>query len=154
MISETSAAYIAGLFDGEGHIQYKQYMRKRFHNKKPYPTWNIKMEMAMTDKSVLLLVQDLLGCGTVNEKRYKTPYTVGWKKQWRWRCQFRDAYYVALLLLPYIHVKREDLNNIIKHYSHLNREEVKAKVIDITNHKLYKQKQMKKSVTRSLIDYD
>ena len=139
MISETSAAYIAGLFDGEGHIQYKQYMRKRSHNKKPYPTWNIKMEMAMTDKSVLLLVQDLLGCGTVNEKRYKTPYTVGWKKQWRWRCQFRDAYYVALLLLPYIHVKRE---------------EVKAKVIDITNHKLYKQKQMKKSVTGSLIDYD
>jgi|TARA_Y100000114_G_scaffold125015_1_gene120907 hypothetical protein len=154
MISETSAAYIAGLFDGEGHIQYKQYMRKRSHNKKPYPTWNIKMEMAMTDKSVLLLVQDLLGCGTVNEKRYKTPYTVGWKKQWRWRCQFRDAYYVALLLLPYIHVKREDLNNIIKHYSHLNKEEVKAKVIDITNHKLYKQKQMKKSVTGSLIDYD
>jgi hypothetical protein len=154
MISETSAAYIAGLFDGEGHIQYKQYMRKRSHNKKPYPTWNIKMEMAMTDKSVLLLVQDLLGCGTVNEKRYKTPYTVGWKKQWRWRCQFRDAYYVALLLLPYIHVKREDLNNIIKHYSHLNREEVKAKVIDITNHKLYKQKQMKKTMTNSLVDYD
>ena len=139
MISETSAAYIAGLFDGEGHIQYKQYMRKRSHNKKPYPTWNIKMEMAMTDKSVLLLVQDLLGCGTVNEKRYKTPYTVGWKKQWRWRCQFRDAYYVALLLLPFIHVKREEVN---------------AKVIDITNHKLYKQKQMKKSVTGSLIDYD
>ena len=52
MISETSAAYIAGLFDGEGHIQYKQYMRKRSHNKKPYPTWNIKMEMAMNDKSV------------------------------------------------------------------------------------------------------
>ena len=154
MISETSAAYIAGLFDGEGHIQYKQYMRKRSHNKKPYPTWNIKMEMAMTDKSVLLLVQDLLGCGTVNEKRYKTPYTIGWKKQWRWRCQFRDAYYVALLLLPYIHVKREDLNNIIKHYSHLNREEVKAKVIDITNHKLYKQKQKKKSMTNSLVDYD
>jgi hypothetical protein len=154
MISETSAAYIAGLFDGEGHIQYKQYMRKRSHNKKPYPTWNIKMEMAMTDKSVLLLVQDLLGCGTVNEKRYKTPYTVGWKKQWRWRCQFRDAYYVALLLLPYIHVKREDLNNIIKHYSHLNKEEVKAKVIDITNHKLYKQKQMKKTMTNSLVDYD
>ena len=154
MISETSAAYIAGLFDGEGHIQYKQYMRKRSHNKKPYPTWNIKMEMAMTDKSVLLLVQDLLGCGTVNERRYKTPYTLGSKKQWRWRCQFRDAYYVALLLLPYIHVKREDLNNIIKHYSHLNREEVKAKVIDITNHKLYRQKQKKKSMTNSLVDYD
>ena len=34
MISETDAAYIAGLFDGEGHIQYKQYMRQRKNNKK------------------------------------------------------------------------------------------------------------------------
>ena len=80
MISEANAAYIAGLFDGKGHIQYKQYMRKRKNNKKPYPTWSIRMEMAMTDKSVLLLVHDLLGCGTVTEKKYKTAYTVGWKK--------------------------------------------------------------------------
>ena len=140
MISEANAAYIAGLFDGEGHIQYKQYMRQRKNNKKPYPTWSIRMEMAMTDKSVLLLVHDLLGCGTVTEKKYKTPYTVGWKKQWRWRCQSRDAYYVALLLLPYVHVKREDINKIIKHYSYLNKEQVKAKVIHIANHKLYKEK--------------
>ena len=138
MISEVDAAYIAGLFDGEGHIQYKQYMRQRKNNKKPYPTWSIRMEMAMTDKSVLLLVHDLLGCGTVTEKKYKTAYTVGWKKQWRWRCQSRDAYYVALLLLPYVHVKREDINKIIKHYSYLNKEQVKAKVINIANHKLYR----------------
>ena len=138
MISEANAAYIAGLFDGEGHIQYKQYMRQRKNNKKPYPTWSIRMEMAMTDKSVLLLVHDLLGCGTVTEKKYKTAYTVGWKKQWRWRCQSRDAYYVALLLLPYVHVKREDINKIIKHYSYLNKEQVKAKVINIANHKLYR----------------
>ena len=38
MITETDVAYIAGLFDDEGHIQYKQYMRKRAHNKKAYPT--------------------------------------------------------------------------------------------------------------------
>ena len=101
MISDVTAAYIAGLFDGEGHIQYKQYMRQRPHNKKPYPTWSVRMEIAMTDKSVLLLVHDLLGVGTVTEKKYKTAYTVGWKRQWRWRCQLRDAYYVCLLLQPY-----------------------------------------------------
>ena len=32
MISETDAAYIAGLFDGEGSIQYKQYDRQRKNN--------------------------------------------------------------------------------------------------------------------------
>ncbi len=53
MVSETDISYIAGLFDGEGCITYKQYMRKRTHQKKAYPTWSIRMEMAMTDESVL-----------------------------------------------------------------------------------------------------
>ena len=38
MVSETDISYIAGLFDGEGCITYKQYMRKRKHQKKAYPT--------------------------------------------------------------------------------------------------------------------
>ena len=53
MISETDAAYIAGLFDGEGSVSYKQYMRKKPHNKKAYPNWQIRMEISMTDKNVL-----------------------------------------------------------------------------------------------------
>ena len=35
MVSETDIAYLAGLFDGEGNIQYKQYMRQRRNNEKP-----------------------------------------------------------------------------------------------------------------------
>ena len=72
MISDTDIAFIAGLFDGEGCITYKQYMRKRKHNKKAYPTWSIRMELAMTDESVLRWVHEGLGVGTVGEKRYKT----------------------------------------------------------------------------------
>ena len=33
MIPECDRAYIAGLFDGEGCVSYKQYNRKRAHNK-------------------------------------------------------------------------------------------------------------------------
>ena len=105
MLSETDISYNAGLLDGEGCITYKQYMRKRTHQKKAYPTWSIRMEMAMTDESVLRWVHEVLQVGTVGEKRYKTSYTKGWKKQWRWRCQFRDAYFVARLFWPYSHVK-------------------------------------------------
>ena len=82
MVRESDIVYIAGLFDGEGSVSYKQYMRKRKHNKKAYPTWQIRLEIAMTDKSLLLWLHEVLGVGTVNVKRYKTPYTVGWKKQW------------------------------------------------------------------------
>ena len=51
MIAQTDLAYIAGLFDGEGSVSYKQYMRKRDKHKKAYPTWQIRLEIAMTDES-------------------------------------------------------------------------------------------------------
>ena len=39
---ESDIAYIAGLFDGEGSVYYKQTMKKRGKDKKAYPTWNIQ----------------------------------------------------------------------------------------------------------------
>ena len=93
----------------------------------------------MTDKSVLLLVHDLLGVGTVT-KRKNGRGSLGKKQQWRWRCQLRDAYYVCLLLQPYAHVKLEKINKIIKHYSELGTEKIKAKVIDIANYKIKRQR--------------
>jgi intein/homing endonuclease len=116
MPSDTNLAYIAGLFDGEGCVSYKQYDRKRPHNKRAYPTWSIRLEISMTDQSVLKWIHEILKVGTVNPKRYKTKYTLGWKKQWRWRCQHREAYYVARLLWPYAHVKLDKIQKIIDHY--------------------------------------
>jgi len=40
----------------------------------------------------------------------------GRKKQWRWRCSHRDAYYVCCLLYPYSHVKLDKIHRIINHY--------------------------------------
>ena len=117
MPSDTNLAYIAGLFDGEGCVSYKQYDRKSPHNKRAYPTWSIRLEISMTDQSVLKWIHEILKVGTVNPKRYKTKYTLGWKKQWRWRCQHREAYYVARLLWPYAHVKLDKIQKIIDHYS-------------------------------------
>ena len=147
MISETDASYIAGLFDGEGSITYKQYnekKKKRDGSPRTSFTWRIVMEISMTDESVIRLVHDLLGCGTVRRKpREKTGHLM----QWRWRCTFRDAYYVALLLHPYAHVKLEKINKIIKHYSYVGKEDLKAKVFDIANHKLYKQRHGKETAS-------
>ena len=42
-MKESDIAYIAGLFDGEGHVTYKQYMRKRTKKEKAYPTWTIQL---------------------------------------------------------------------------------------------------------------
>ena len=116
-MTDTEIAYIAGLFDGEGCVSYKQYMRKRPHNPRAYPTWQIKLEIAMTEKSILVWLCEVLGVGTVTPKKYKTKYTLGWKKQWRWRCQFRDAYLVCKLIWPFVHVKLPGVQKIIEHYS-------------------------------------
>jgi len=113
MIGEVDLAYIAGLIDGEGSIQYKQYMRKRKHNPKAYPTWSIRIEIAMTDRSVLVWLNEILGVGTVNPRKVKP----GKKKQWRWRCSHRQAYFVAKLIWPYVHIKLPAIQKIIEHYS-------------------------------------
>jgi hypothetical protein len=62
-------------------------------------------------------LNEVLGVGTVGEKRYKTKYTAGWKKQWRWRCSHRDAFYVCCLIWPWTHVKLPEIQKIIQHYS-------------------------------------
>ena len=135
MIPECDRAYIAGLFDGEGCVSYKQYNRKRAHNKKAYPTWQIRLEIAMTDKSVLVWLNEILGVGTVGEKRYKTKYTKGWKKQWRWRCSHRDAFYVCCLIWPWTHVKLPEIQKIIQHYSERKLKIMNDKVVDLQEYK-------------------
>ncbi len=56
----------------------------------------------------------------VNERDKRKHIQLGqleWKKQWRWRCQFRDAYYVCKLIWPFAHVKLPGVQKIIEHYS-------------------------------------
>ena len=117
MIRESDVAYIAGLFDGEGSIDFTK--RKE---KKKYGTYNcmrISMEITMTDESVLRWVTEVLGCGTFTKKPRKGKRKDGTKylTQWRWRCTFRDAYYVCRLLWPYAHTKLPKIQQVIEHYA-------------------------------------
>ena len=123
MISESNIAYIAGLFDGEGCVQIKRYKeKKKKHTGKGYRTSNsmrISMEITMTDENVIRWVHEILKVGSVNKKprsgfrKNGTRYLL----QWRWRCAFRDAYYVARLLWPYAQVKLQGIEKIMDHYA-------------------------------------
>ena len=130
---ESEIAYLAGLFDGEGHIQYKQYNRKRSHNKKAYPTWSIRMEMSMTDESVIRWFHEKAGCGTVGKRKFKKPYAKTWKQQWRWRCCSRDAWYVSNLLWSYAKVKLHKIEQIIDHYADCKK--LNKKIINLKEYK-------------------
>ena len=114
-MNQNDIAYIAGLFEGEGCVTYKQRMKKRGEDKKAYPTWDIRMEVNMTDKSVIQWVHETLGCGTFHKKP-PGKGQLGRKMQYRWRCGFRDALYVAKLIWPYAQVKLHKIEQIIDHY--------------------------------------
>jgi len=114
----SSIAYLAGLFDGEGSVYFKK--TKQIRHKRPgKPVHNItviRMEISMTDESIIKWVHEVLGCGTVGKRKFKSDYAKGWKQQWRWRCCHRDAFFVARLLWPYVHVKLPQIEKIINHY--------------------------------------
>ena len=138
MIGSEDIAYIAGLFDGEGSIYYaKRIEKKKKHNGKGYRTsmsQRISMEVTMTDESVIRWIHEVLGCGTVVKKPRKGLRKDGTKylMQYKWRCTFRDAYYVCCLLFPYAHTKLEKIKKIIDHYSGLV---MNNKVVDLDEYK-------------------
>ena len=127
-MTEAEAAYIAGLFDGEGTITYKKYKEKKKNG--TYDCWRISMEIAMTDRSVLVWLTEVLGCGTLNKK----PRKNGHKMQYRWRCVFRDCFHVCCILFPYAHVKLGKIQQVIEHYSTI---EKKDNVVDLEHYKMW-----------------
>ena len=119
-ITIADAAYLTGLFDGEGCVTYKQYMDlvKRKDRPKRYKIWRIALEMSMTDESVIRWVHEVTGVGTVrlNVKNKSPSSKPHWKDQWRWRCSHRDALKIAKIMWPYTIVKLHKIEQVIDHY--------------------------------------
>ena len=122
-ISVAEVGYIAGLFDGEGSLHIRRGLeKKKKHKGKPgYRMSNsirISMEISMTDEMVIRWVHETLAVGTVIRRDIKGKTKSGgkFKTQWRWRCTFRDCYYVCRLLWPHAKVKLPKLEKVIDHY--------------------------------------
>ena len=115
--------------------------KKKKHRGKPgYRMSNsmrISMEITMTDQSVLIWVHEVLGVGTLTDKPRKgkrvdgTPYL----KQYRWRCTFRDAYWVCLNIWPFAHTKLPKIQQILEHYSSWNTKTMNGKVVSLDEYK-------------------
>ena len=110
----SDAAYVAGLFDGEGSVYIKRMdqIKHKRPGKPVHKVWVIRMEMAMTDKAVVKWCHELFECGAFGERKVKK----GYKRQWRWRVSHRDALYVAKILWPHTQVKLHKIEQIIDHY--------------------------------------
>jgi len=142
MIPDTDKAYIAGLFDGEGSIHIRRGIeKKKKHKGKPgYRLSNslrLSMEITMTDRSVLAWLYETLGVGTLTPKTVKgkrvdgTPYL----KQYRWRCTFRDAYYVCCLIWPWAHTKLPKIQQVIEHYATQTLRNLKNNIVELEDYR-------------------
>jgi len=137
-LSSEDIAYIAGLFDGEGSIYFaKRIEKKKKHKGKGYReslSQRISMEVTMTDESVIRWMHEILNVGTVNRKPRKGLRKDGTKylMQWKWRCTFRDAFYVCRLLWPYAHTKLPKIQQIIEHYT----DEKYNNIVDLGDYRL------------------
>ena len=136
MISDTDKAYLAGLFDGEGSVHFKRAPEKKRSG--TYNCMRISMEITMTDQSVIRWVHEILGCGTFSKKPRKGKRKDGTKylMQYRWRCTFRDAYYVCALIWPFAHTKLPKIQRVIEHYTTVA---LKDNVISLDEYKRVKE---------------
>tara|TARA_Y100001951_G_C11176635_1_gene203479 strand:- start:1 stop:438 length:438 start_codon:yes stop_codon:yes gene_type:complete len=123
MISQSDISYIAGIFDGEGSLYFaRRREKKKKHNGKGYRysmSQRISMEITMTDEFVIKWIHEVLGVGTVVKKPRKGLRKDGTKylMQWKWRCTFRDCYYVCKLIWPDAKVKLSKIEQVIDYYS-------------------------------------
>lgn len=90
----TSLAYLAGIFDGEGTIGFFVGGSKKARQ--------FSLEVKMTDKPIIDLLQSTLGGSVVFRPREKAH----WKDQWKWKVRGEEAWAAYYKLQPYLRLKR------------------------------------------------
>ena len=128
----SDVAYIAGLFDVNGHVSC--YKKKTKHNDRGgriYNQWYIRCEIAMTDRHVIEWIHETLGFGWCKEKKYNNKPK--YKRQWRWSCGYQDALVFAKIIWPHVQVKIHAIEKIIDHYDAIKPD--RKNVIDLNTYR-------------------
>ena len=118
-MTPTERAYVAGIIDGEGYIEYTQRDRIR-HDRKGKPVhkvWNIRLEVPQVDGRLIDYLMETTAEGTRDMKHY--PNNDKWQDQHRWRVAYRGVYRVLKQVNKYLIVKGEKSKLVIDHYDNI-----------------------------------
>ena len=105
MYNELDLAYIAGLFDGEGHCRIGRYQATK--NGKVY--YRAIANITNTDKSVLEFVQKLYGLGSIQTSDFRPPKKI----VYRWVLSHGQARQFLKSIQPYARIKREQIAKVL-----------------------------------------
>ena len=115
-MTPTERAYVAGIVDGEGSIEYvqRQVVRHDRPGKPVHKVWNIRLEVPQVDGRLIDYLMETTAEGTRDMKRF--PNNDKWQDQHRWRVAHRGVYRVLKQIDKYLIVKGEKAKLVIKHY--------------------------------------
>ena len=115
-MTATERAYVAGIIDGEGSIEYVQrnVIRHNRPGKPVHKVWNIRLEVPQVDGRLIDYLMETTAEGTRDMKRF--PNNDKWQDQHRWRVAHRGVYRVLKQIDKYLIVKGEKAKLVIDHY--------------------------------------
>ena len=115
-MTSTECAYVAGIIDGEGCIEFKWADRTR-RDRKGHPTYStliVRMEVPQVDGRLIDYLMATTKEGTRDMKRY--PDKPNWQDQHRWRCGYHGVYRILKQIYSYLVIKQEKAKLVIDHY--------------------------------------
>ena len=115
-MSPTEAAYVAGIIDGEGWIEFKRKPMKR-NNRPGKPIHNvlvIRMEVPQVDGRLIDYLMTTTDEGNRDIKTYPNHPT--YQDQHRCRVRHRGVYRVLKQVYKYLIVKKEKAKLVVDYY--------------------------------------
>ena len=116
-MTPTESAYVGGIIDGEGHVEFKWANRTRKERKgsPTYRTLIVRLEVPQVDKRLIDYLMEITKEGTRDIKRY--PKHPTYQDQHRWRVGYHGVYRVLKQVYPYLIVKKQKAKLVIDHYN-------------------------------------
>ena len=115
-MSPTEAAYVAGIIDGEGWVEFRRVSRVR--NTRPgkptYQTLIVRMEVPQVDGRLIDYLMETTAEGNRDIKRF--PKNPNAQDQHRWRVSHRGVYRILKQVYKYLIVKKEKAKLVVDYY--------------------------------------
>jgi len=116
IMSATERAYVAGIIDGEGWLEFKRKPMRR-NNRPGKPIHNVlivRMEVPQVDGRLIDYLMETTGEGNRDMKYF--PNNDKWQDQHRWRVSHHGCYRILKQIYKHLIVKQEKAKLIIDHY--------------------------------------
>ncbi len=108
--SETTAAYMAGILDGEGCLSIGNFSGNRKNGDRHFQT---NISISSTDKCLIDWLYDTFG-GYRGEYTPKQMSRNGRKQVYRWQCSSDRLLHICEITLPYLIIKKRQAEILIE----------------------------------------